>query len=265
MRTCAALALAFLIPCLAPPHSQQAAPTSPGLSSKVWIGRHAEFEQFLKTAPIVKTERIETGVTRPQRAYFAPGGLAGSAVLKDVDDGLAMRFLDTYRSEIAAYELDRLLELDMVPPTVERVVKGKRRSLQLWVENARLLADTAGEAIPGLDAWNRQVYRERVFDNLIVNIDRNDGNMLVDREWRLILIDHSRSFDGRRTDLPLKMTKIDRAFFENLKALDTKRLEEHVHQWTSFPVDVILKQRDRIVQHFEALIAQQGEANVILP
>jgi len=263
MRTSLAIALALVFPCLAQP--QQPSPPSAG-SAKVWVGRYAEFEQFLKTARIVRTQAIDTGITRPVRVYFVPGGVAASAVMKDIDEGIRALRLDTYRSEIAAYELDKILGLDMVPPTVERVIDGTPRSVQLFVEGTRSLKKAAGEKKAAQDVltWNREVYRMRVFDNLIVNIDRNEGNMLVDAQWRIVLIDHSRAFDGRRTDFQFEMTKIDRAFFEKLKALDKTALEERVHQWTSFSVDAILKQRDRIVKHFESLIAKQGEASVIL-
>jgi hypothetical protein len=258
-----ALALAAVLPWIG--SAPQAPPTQAGTSSKVWVGRHAEFEQFLKTARIVKTEDVGTGVTLPVRAYFALGGLAGSAIVKAIDEGLRAPRLDSYRSEVAGYQLDRLLELDMVPPTVARDIDGQPRSVQLWADNCRSLKKIAGEARPDVDAWNRQVYRMRVFDNLIVNVDRNEGNMLVDPAWNIILIDHSRAFDGRREDLPFAMTKIDRAFFEKLKALDKKALQQRLRPWVAFGVDPILKQRDRIVKHFETLIAQQGEANVILP
>jgi hypothetical protein len=104
-----------------------------------------------------------------------------------------------------------------------------------------------------------------VFDNLIVNIDRNEGNMLIDPAGNLILIDHSRTFDGRlhRMLFEKDMTKIDRPFFEKLKELDRATLEAHVGPWVDFGAGPILFQRDIIVKKFEKLIAERGEANVI--
>jgi hypothetical protein len=112
---------------------------TPAASTKVWIGRYAEFEEFLKTAPIVRMQHIGTGVTHSRRAFFAPGGPAASAVVKNLSTGMRMGFWESYKSEIAAYELDRLLGLDMVPVTVERRGEHDLCSVQLWVENCRLL------------------------------------------------------------------------------------------------------------------------------
>jgi hypothetical protein len=260
----ACLSLVFALVLAWPGQAPQTPLAGTATSSKVWIGRNADYEQALKTAPIVKREDISTGVTHPVRLYFAPGGLVASAIMKSVNEGLQATFLDSYRSEIAAYEIDRLLGLDMVPPTVERDVDRQPRSLQLWAENCRSLKKAAAEPRPDPEAWNRQVYRMRVFDNLIMNIDRNEGNILIDAAWNIILIDHSRALDGRRDVMPFPMTKIDGPFLEKLKALDKKTLQQRVGPWVVLGVDPILKQRDKIVKHFETLAAQQGEANVII-
>ncbi len=77
-------------------------------SAKVWLGRAAEYEEFLKTAEVVRTERVPVGVTRPDRCYLAPGGLAESMAFKTVKTGRQSGFWESYRSEMAAYELDKL-------------------------------------------------------------------------------------------------------------------------------------------------------------
>ena len=51
--------------------------------------------------------------------------------------------------------------------------------------------------------WNAQLHILRVFDELIANTDRNQGNMLIDSRWKLWLIDHSRAF---RTSSDLQQT-----------------------------------------------------------
>jgi hypothetical protein len=80
-------------------------------------------------------------VNKPPEAFFAEGGLAGSALRKHLPPGRKSGFWESYKSEIAAYRLDRVRGLDMVPPTVERSVEGESGSLQLWVENCQLLTD----------------------------------------------------------------------------------------------------------------------------
>src|SRR5262249_15212796 len=105
--------------------------------SKIWIGRYAEYEAFLKSAAFERFDDIDVGVTRPRHGLFAPGGLAAGATVKRLPPGRNRGFYESYKSEIAAYKLDRLLQLDMVPPTVERRGGGGLRSGPLWGEDGR--------------------------------------------------------------------------------------------------------------------------------
>ena len=248
--------------------SQEADVATAGASAKVWLGRNAEYEEFLRTAEIVRVVDIPQGVTKPRHAFFNPGGLAGGAVLKNLRPGFLNGFWESHKSEIAAYELDRLLEMDMVAPTVERRFEGDLQSAQLFVEGCRFLKDLHGQAAPNPMRWIRQVWRQRVFDGLIANIDRNAGNLFVDQEWNLILIDHSRAFTGTQ-NLPFEkeMAHIDRPFYARLKALDEKSLTAHLLPWLASKSEMhaLLKRRDKIVHLFEQLAAAKGEDAAFVP
>jgi len=251
------------------PASQQAAASTPAenaapTGAKIWLGRHAEFEKYLKTAPIARLAGVPVGVTRPQRAFFAEGGLAGSALLKHLPPGRRAGFWESYKSEIAAYRLDRVLGLDMVPPTVERSVEGELGSLQLWVENCQLLKDVEQSRVSGSVPWAKQVCRQRTFDNLIANIDRNAGNLLVDDQWNLILIDHSRAFASSTMPFMKEMQRVDRDFYDRLKALDEATLMREIKPWVldGGSVRDILKRRDKIIQQFDRLVQEKGESAV---
>jgi hypothetical protein len=237
-------------------------------SSKVWLGHGPEYEQYLREAPIERIGDVPIGVTKPRRAYFKPGGLAASAIVKDLPPGRKQGFWESYTSEIAAYELDKVLELGMVPVTVERRIEGKRMSVQLWVEQCKLLKELVSQTAPDTGAWNHQVYRQRVFDNLVGNIDRNAGNLLVDQVWNLILIDHSRAFTPtKKLPFETQMKRIDRPLFDRLKALDEATLEERLGAWLFDRASrrAMLERRDRIVEHFERLAAAQGPDAVFVP
>ena len=207
------------------------------------------------------------GVTKPERGFFAPGGLAHSAVVKHLPPSVRSGFWESYKSEIAAYELDRLLGMDMVPPTVERRVGHDLAAVQLWVEGCKMIKGLDQSACPTPAEWAKQVCRQRAFDNLTANIDRNQGNLLVDGAWNLILIDHSRAFAANRIPFEKELVRIDRPFFERMKALDEASLMEHVRPWVSSDGEVrnILKRRDRIVAHLEQLARERGDAVVFPP
>jgi len=185
MRTLLAVVLGSVVVC--------AQPQSAALP---WLASPDAIAEYMRTAPIEKVEDIPVGVTRPRRAILAEGGPISSVVIKDLRPGRKNGFWESYQSEVAAYELDRILELNMVPPTVERRVKGNLMSAQMFVDRCVWLKELKGHEPPNVKDWNRQVHRQRVFDNLINNIDRNAGNLLVYRnpDWHLVLIDHSRCF-----------------------------------------------------------------------
>jgi hypothetical protein len=258
--------LAFIVAAVLFPATQAPAPATTTGAGKVWVGKYAEYEEFLKTAPIDKITDVPIGVTKPRRAYFKPGGLAESAVVKDLQPGRKAGYWESYKSEIAAYELDKLLELDMVPPTVERRIDGQNMSAQLWVHGLTEAATLNGKPSPDAMGYNRQLYRQRVFDNLIANIDENKGNLLVlqsPKMWELVLVDHSRCFT-ETTKMQFPMTKIDRTFYDKIKSLDAQAVADKIGPYVLDKGKGVMKRRDVIVQEFEKLAAKNGEAAVFI-
>jgi len=247
---------------------RSAAEEAPNATSdaRVWIGRHAEFEEFLRTAPIERFKDIGSGVTGAQRAFFRPGGLAASAAVKVLPPRFRGDFFESYKSEVAAYELDRILGLNMVPVTVERRIGDHLASVQLWADG-RPLSEIGKQDPRDPGEWSRQVRRQRVFDDLIANIDRTTENIIVDGDWNLILIDHSRAFAVNRMPFEKKITRIDRELYAALRALDEKTLVERLRPWLDDDGDLrnLLGRRDKIVAKLERLIEEKGEAAVLSP
>lgn len=163
------------------------------------IAQREELEEFLLTAEIIDYKEIGEGVTKPFRLFLKKDNVERSGVWKN-PSGVQGGFLEGWQYEIAAYRMDKLLGLNMIPPTVERIFKGQRGSLQLWVEKEYSLLQVMEKNIPlpssgpEADNWEKRKYISRVFDALIANEDRTQQNTLYTRDWRTILIDHSRSF-----------------------------------------------------------------------
>ena len=93
----------------------------------------AEMEEFLLTARVVQKKELSMGITNSQRATLDDGRLKHDAHIQIVDIQKAsfqtasrteLNFRDSYKFNMAAYELDKLLEVNMVPVSVERKVVG---------------------------------------------------------------------------------------------------------------------------------------------
>lgn len=278
MRSAPVLALAPLLAlCLLPAAPRAQAPQpAPAVAADAcahtWVGREAEYEQFLKTATVTGLKAVPVGVTRPSRAYLAPGGLSDSLAWKPITPGLKNGFYESYRSEIAAYELDKLLGLGMVPPTVEREIERQTGAAVLWASPTRSFKEIGG--VPGqagiagpppakVAGWARQLVRAKMFDNLIANKDPNLGNWLVDPDWHLLLIDHSRSFTTIKS-MVHKMDNIDGPLWDKFKALDEATLSAAVGKWVGrSELRAILERRDRMQQEVDRLVKARGESVIL--
>src|SRR5690242_10733758 len=102
-------------------------------SARTWVGHEAQIEAQLRQAEITRMEEIGTGVTRPQRAHLQPAEPVESLVWKPLPPGTRGGFWESYKSEIAAYELDKLLGMHVVPPAVEREVGRDRGAAIMWL------------------------------------------------------------------------------------------------------------------------------------
>jgi hypothetical protein len=204
------------------------------VSAKTWLQNREQIEAYLKTVDVVKLEELGVGVTKPRRAILPPGGPVEAFAWKVIPPGRPAGFWESYKSEIAAYELDKLLGLDMVPPTVERRVKGEVGAAVMWCSPTKSFGQLKGVPTPPgkyVAAWNKQLSRAKMFDNLIGNKDPNLGNWLVDPAWNLILIDHTRAFTTDKDFVHKKMDHVDGELWDKMKGLTYDGLLPALGPW----------------------------------
>jgi len=236
-----------------------------------------KIETLLTQAKVMRMADISQGVTLPRKATLEFEGATQFGVFKIIDEGpvptkqldrgVELQFQDSWRTEIAAYELDKLIGLGMVPATVERTIDGKRGSLQFWVtakmtEEERLKKKLTA---PNGITWNQQVAKLRLWDNLIYNTDRNMGNLLITEDWTIRLIDHSRTF---RPFDQLKdtnsLTIFSRSLLAKLEELNEPLLKEHLGKYlTPYQIQGLLKRRDAILARSRELVAAKGAGAVL--
>ena len=243
-------------------------PVKPGTGAKIWLGRYQEFEDYLKTAELTnKTEKLPVGVTAPKKIELAPGGLVEAITWKPLKPGRYNGYWESYKNEIAAYEFDKLLHLDMVPPYVERRINGDLGAAAMWLEGVKSFKDLGGPptAPPQLAYnWSVQLMKAKMYDNMIANTDPNLGNWLKDDEWNLMLIDHSRSFTTTR-NLTHKMDHIARQLWTKMLALDEPALTKGLGTWLGKnEIRAMLQRRDRMKEEIAKLVAKDSEAAVFV-
>jgi hypothetical protein len=244
---------------VAAPRAQVAAPPQP---QRPFQGREAEIEAFLKTAKVIKYENLKLGVTKPSRAWLEPGGPCASVAWKPLRPGIYSGYWESYRSEIAAYEVDKLLGLHMVPPTVERRLNGVRGAIVMWLDGMRMWKEL--ESKPATAYWNTQLVRMMMFDAFIGNGDRNAGNILVDDNWTMYLIDHSRAFATRNRS-QVKLAQVDASLWARMRALDEPALRETLGQWLDrSSIRGMIQRRERMQEQIDELVRQRGEASVYI-
>ncbi|HUG54632.1 MAG TPA: hypothetical protein VMR21_13580 [Vicinamibacteria bacterium] len=238
----------------------------------------AEQERFLLEGDIVRRRSAPGGITNSQRATLRHEGFEHDVHIQKIDEykfqnplsgGLELDFRDSYRNNVAAYRLDRLLGLGMVPVTVVRNDGPGRAAFTWWVDDVLMDEKTRLARkirTPDVVAWNNQMYVVRVFDQLIYNFDRNLGNLLIGNDWRIWMIDHTRAF---KTFKEIKAAKdlgprCERRLLAGMRRLEAATLKERMKDLLSpYQIDGLLARRDFIVRHYDEKIARQGEEAVL--
>lgn len=235
-----------------------------------------QVEEFLKTAKIGKTKELSVGVTNSRRATLSDGTITHDAHVQSIDEakakfegtrGTEMNFKDTWKFNVAAYRLGQALGIaDMIPPSIERKVNGTPCAVTWWIDNTMTEADRKKKSLESTDkdAWNQEMYVVRVFDQLIYNTDRNLGNLLIDADWHIWMIDHTRGFRLYNTLQDQKnLVLCDRKLLATLRTLDAKMLAPMKPYVSDGEIKGVLRRRDKIVKFFDDRVAQKGEAAIL--
>lgn len=233
----------------------------------------SEIETFLLKAEFGEAKTLSVGITGPKKVTLVLDGQTRYGVWKTVDeyknlmkfdDGrVDMNFQDSWKSEIAAYEIDKIIGLRMVPATVERTYKGAKGSLQFFVDSIMTEAEhkKTKASPPNQELFNELMYKTRLFDNIVYNTDRNLGNLLITKDWELVLIDHSRAFRPQSMlKSPKDLERFSRSLLEGIGKLTLENLTEKTGKYLPKPqIQGLLKRRDEILALAKKSAAEKGE------
>ena len=248
------------------------------------IAQREAQEEFLLTAEIVRFEPIGEGVTKPFKLYLMKGDFEAKAAWKN-PSGMMLGFLEGWQYEIAAYRLDKLVGLNMIPPAVEREFQGKRGALVAWAESKynALTVVEKGIRIPesAVEHTEKMKWLARAWDCLIANEDRTQQNTLYTDDWRMILFDHSRAFRSSKEfterlmfgrngiqisqrGTPYLFRRLPRWFVEKIEALTFEGVKAAVGtSLTDKEIRAILARRELLLKEIALMVQEQGEAAVL--
>jgi len=161
-----------------------------------------------------------------------------------------------YQHQIAAYKLDRELELDMVPVTVLRKVKGNEGAVQIWIQGAVDLKELQEygdfSVLTGMDS---ELARVRAFTALI-GLNYSDrvrqGKMVLPVSRRVMAADNGIAFVDEPTVapfLPEGCGPVGPAFLHDLGSLDLATMKKDLGKLLSnAQIEAILKRRDDLLE-----------------
>lgn len=198
---------------------------------------YKEIERYLATAKIISVTPDENaGLSEPWIILLDDGIVKRRGYFKHVNRGRPNPLPDSYKYEIAAYELSMLLDIKFVPPTVERKIEGISGSLQLWVGDNEKLKNVLEKDIklPNLEKFNLCMLDGRVFQNLVY-YRQSDEDVFVDLEKCTVCrIDFSEAFSPKHKLIQrFKMELSSEKLYQNLVRLRDEDIRNRLESYLS--------------------------------
>ncbi|AOE49343.1 metallophosphoesterase [Kangiella sediminilitoris] len=225
-------------------------------------------KSFFENAKIVEQIPLDDFFSKPIKLTFSNADHQHSAIFKYYDsdpnmekgsiDRRLANVADRYVYDMAAFKLDRILGLYMVPFTMEYTHNGQKGIIQYWVEDSisRTEMIEQNTKLYSFCSINESEDIMHIFDWLIFNEDRNTGNRLYSKDNGFLwLIDHTRSF-RMSSKLPeyerQSPTYLSPVFREKLASLTRQQLMAELRAYLH-PQQILslLSRRDKILKYFQ--------------
>ncbi len=237
----------------------------------------SQMEEFLLRARPGTLREVAAGTTNSHRVSMEDGTVRHDAHIQTINEykarfegasgNIELNFRDSYKYNVAAYELAKMLGLNMLPPYVERKLTAGPGSVSWWVNDSMMEVQRLKKniAIPDNDRWNEQMYAVRVFHELVYDTDPNLTNLLITKDWQLWMIDLTRAF-RMHTNLrnPENLVRCDRRLLARLRAIDEDQLTQKLNRWlTKSEIHALNARRAKIVSFFDKETKSKGEEAVL--
>lgn len=219
-------------------------------------------ERFVREARVVAMKSVG-GASRSRLALLRIRRETRRAIWKTVgsDDPYARNEEgDSYRHEVAAFEVDSLLQLGRVPATAARRVGERTGSLQLWLEGAETVTDP--DKVP--PESNGQLADIRLLWALIGA--SSESELLLSQSGDLFTTDHASAFRADVTARPERLQGVSRDAFDALADLEDSLLEKRLRRWLSDDeLAGVVRRKAELLEDIERRRQSSGDASVFLP
>ncbi|NIO47954.1 MAG: hypothetical protein GTN73_00730 [Candidatus Aminicenantes bacterium] len=235
--------------------------------------KQKKLENFLRTAKIVSKRRA---------------GGRGENWIISLDDGKISRYgffklldatrpdaliPDSYKYGIAAYELDKLLDLNLIPPVVEREIEGRKGSLQIFIEGALNESVRRMKNIkpPDPEKFKNTMEDLSVFENLTYSPsfcgERELDDILImhKKDWKVWRVDFSEAFAPSPELIPeCEITGCSKKLCQNLIKLEDEKIKAKLeHYLNDEEMSMLLKRKELIIEKIKKLIEKKAEESIL--
>ena len=234
--------------------------------------KHKELENYLRTAKIVSKKRTG-GRGENWEISLDDGKIARRGFFKLLNQTRPALIADSYKYGIAAYELDKLLDLNLVPPVVEREIEGRKGSLQIYIEGHLLESDRRMKNIkpPDPEKFKNTLEDLSVFENLTYSPSfcgerELDDILIMDKkDWKVWRVDFSEAFALSPELIPgCEITRCSKKLYQHLIKLEDKVIKAKLkHYLNDEEMGMLLKRKKLIIEKIKKLIAEKGEESVL--
>jgi len=230
-----------------------------------------EIEKYLKQARIGGDWR--SSVTRTE-AFFVDlddGKIERRGFVKFTDKPRPIFAADSYKYGLADYGMDKLLDVNIIPPAVERVINGRKASLQICIDVMATEERRRLENInpPDHEKFYNALEEIKVFEYLVYSkslcIKDDLADILITKEWKVWRVDFSEAFEPSPELIEgCEITRCSRKLYQSLQQIEDKKIKSKLKKYLNKDeIEALLKRKKLIIETIQKLIEEKGEAAVL--
>jgi len=241
-------------------------------SLNIWEKKsREEWENYLKTSEVVRIQKeLDMGRTDFWKIALYDGSLEKTAIFKYIDRSRPHLIPDSYKYEIAAYTLDKLLNLNMVPPVVRRDIEGHSGSLQLFLTQDEVFSESERmrKNISPLDpeVFKNDLLNMNVFEILTYLDPRQKDDVKIDiKSWHVYRVDFSEAFAPVPSLLKdREISGCSKDLYNHMKNLDIEELHKKLDEYLNEEeLPALITRLNLIIEEIDKLIEKKGEKSVL--